>query len=211
MKKKFLKIIFSLFLLLLVFILICNFLIENNAKGKIFTDVNKIPENKVGVVLGTSKRTISGDVNLYFKYRINAAVELFMAGKIDFILVSGDNSEKYYNEPKDFRKELIKRGIPSTKIFLDYAGFRTLDSMVRLKEIFDQTKVTIISQEFHNERAIYLAESFNIEAIAFNAKSVSLNYGFKVKLREYLARTKVFIDLIFNVEPKFLGKKIIIE
>ena len=195
----------------MVFILICNFLIENNAKGKIFTDVNKIPENKVGVVLGTSKRTISGDVNLYFKYRINAAVELFMAGKIDFILVSGDNSEKYYNEPKDFRKELIKRGIPSTKIFLDYAGFRTLDSMVRLKEIFDQTKVTIISQEFHNERAIYLAESFNIEAIAFNAKSVSLNYGFKVKLREYLARTKVFIDLIFNVEPKFLGKKIIIE
>lgn len=211
MIKKLIKIIFGFVLLLLLTILTCNFLIEINAKDKVFSDVNKIPKNKVGVVLGTSKRTIYGDINLYFKYRINAVVTLFEAKKIDFILVSGDNSEKYYNEPIDFKNELLKRGIPEDKIFLDYAGFRTLDSMVRLKEVFGQSKITIISQEFHNERAIYLAEYNDIEAIAFNAKNVTLNYGFKVKLREYLARTKVFIDIIFNVKPKFLGEKITIE
>ncbi len=103
---------------------------------------------------------------------------------------------------------MVKAGIPENKIFLDFAGFRTLDSVVRIKEIFDQNSVTIISQQFHNERAIYLAEHFDIKAIGFNAKNVFNRYGFKVKLRDYLARVKVFVDIIFQVEPKFLGDKI---
>ncbi|KAB1151414.1 vancomycin high temperature exclusion protein [Tenacibaculum aiptasiae] len=211
MKKK--KYIITLFVLLfpLLIIIISNYSIENYSKGKTFSNASEIKKNKVGLVLGTAKMLSNGMVNLYFKYRIDATVELFKKGKIDFVLISGDNGNKSYDEPTDFKNELMKYGIPEDKIFLDYAGFRTLDSVVRCKEIFGQDKVTIISQKFHNERAIYLAHNHNIEAVGFNAKDVSGRYGLKVKLREYLARTKVFIDILFRVKPKFLGKKIEIK
>jgi SanA protein len=153
----------------------------------------------------------NGNINLYYKYRLEAAINLYNAKKITFVVISGDNGTKSYDEPTDFKEDLIKAGIPENKIYLDYAGFRTLDSVVRIKEIFGQTAVTIISQEFHNERAIYLAEHFNIKAIGFNAKDVSGRYGIKVQIREYLARVKVFVDIIFDIEPKFLGDKITIN
>lgn len=165
-------------------------------------------KNKVGLVLGTSKYLTDGRINLYFKYRIDATVDLFKTGKIDYVLVSGDNSSENYDEPTDFKNELIKRGIPENRIYLDYAGFRTLDSVVRAKKNFGQDNITIISQQFHNERAIYLAEKHGINAIGFNAKDIDGKYGIKVKLREFLARTKAFLDIIFKVEPKFYGKKI---
>ena len=110
-----------------------------------------------------------------------------------------------------FKNELLKKGIPENKIYLDYGGLRTLDSVVRLKEIFGQNTVTMISQEFHNERAIYLAEHFGIKAIGFNAEDVTNRLGFKTQIREYFARVKVFVDIIFNLEPKFLGEKIEIQ
>ena len=172
----------------------------------IFDDVSTISKNKVGLILGTGKYTADGNVNLFFKYRIDAAVKLFKAGKIKYILVSGDNSQKDYNEPSDFKNDLIKEGIPEDKIFLDYAGFRTLDSVVRAKEIFGQTSITIISQKFHNQRAIYIANHFDINAVGFNAKDAYTSH-----FREYLARPKASLDLIFNVQPKFLGDPIIIR
>lgn len=210
-KKTFVKLIkiFLFFIILSSFsIFLSHKLIEKNAQGKIYTSTKNIPKNKVGLVLGTSKLLRNGNINLYYKYRLNAAIELFQANKIDFIVISGDNGSKSYDEPTDFKNDLIKAGIPENKIFLDYAGFRTLDSVVRVKEIFGQNSVTIISQQFHNERAIYLAEHFNIKAIGFNARGISGKYGLRVRLREYLARVKVFVDILFNVEPKFLGKKI---
>ncbi len=136
---------------------------------------------------------------------------MFHAGKIDYILVSGDNSRQSYDEPTDFKNALIKGGVPSHKIYLDYAGFRTLDSIVRAKKVFGLNKFTIISQEFHNQRALYLAQHHNIDAVAYNAKEVLGQSGFKVKLREYLARTKMFIDLLIQTQPKYLGQKIRIE
>ena len=208
MKKKLIILTLSLLILPVFFIFIANYSVEKNAEGKTFSDVSQIKKNKVGLVLGTSKKLSDGRINLYFKYRIDATVELYKNGKIDFVLISGDNGSEYYDEPTDFKNELIKNGIPEDKIFLDYAGFRTLDSVVRAKEIFGQEEITIISQKFHNERAIYLAEKHGIKAIGFNAKDVSGNGGTKVKLREYLARAKVFIDILFNVQPKFLGEKI---
>src|SRR5690554_4996955 len=188
-----------------------NFSIQKAAEGKTFSSVTTIPKNRVGVVLGTAKYYKDGGINLYFKYRIDAAVELFKNDKIDFILVSGDNSSKSYNEPKTFKKELVKRGIPEDVIFLDYAGFRTLDSVIRAHAIFSQDSFTVISQQFHNERAIYLAENNGLNVIGFNAKDVGGRNGFKVKLREYFARTKAFLDIIFNVEPKFYGEKVEIK
>lgn len=211
MKKNKYKLLILLVILPFLLILISNYSIEKFSKNKTFSDASTIDKNKVGLVLGTSKTLKNGTINLYFKFRINATVELFNKGKIDFILISGDNGNKNYDEPTDFKNELIKKGIPENKIFLDYAGFRTLDSVIRSKEIFGQESITIISQQFHNERAIYLAEKNGINAIGFNAKDVSGRYGLKVQLREYLARTKVFIDILFGVKPKFLGKKIEIK
>lgn len=158
--------------------------------------------------MGTSRRVSSGHSNYYFTYRINAAVELFKSGKIDYILVSGDNGTKEYNEPRDMYEALIEAGIPSERIVLDYAGFRTLDSIVRCKEVFGQESFTIISQEFHNERAVFLAHAHGINAVGYNARDVSRGYSIKTRVREVFARTKVFIDLFIQKQPKFLGEKV---
>lgn len=191
-----------------VSISVANKTIIKNAESKLYTSVSDIPKNRVGLLLGTVKYLSNGQINLYYKFRVDAVVQLFKTKKIEFIIVSGDNSTKNYDEPTDFKNDLIKAGIPENKIFLDYAGFRTLDSVVRAKEIFGQNSITIISQQFHNERAIYLAEHFSINAVGFNAKGVSGRLALKVKLREYLARVKVFVDILIRKQPRFLGEKI---
>lgn len=209
--KKIFKIVFVGFLLSLLAVYIADKTIRKNTESKLYSSVTNIPKNKVGLLLGTIKHLADGRINLYYQFRVDATVKLYKENKIDFIIVSGDNSSEKYDEPTTFKNDLIKAGIPENKIFLDYAGFRTLDSVVRAKEIFGQTSITIISQPFHNERAIYLAKHFNINAIGFNAKSVSGKLALKVQLREYLARVKVFIDIVTKKQPKFLGKKIKIE
>ena len=208
MKKRYFKIIGLLLLVPLLFILVSNFIIETGAKGKTFSDINEIPFNRVGLILGTSKKIRGGAPNPYYTYRIQATVALFKSGKIEYVLVSGDNGTIYYNEPTTIQKDLVKEGIPKEKIYLDYAGFRTLDSMVRAKEVFGLDSVTVISQKFHNERAIYLADRRGLVTIGFNARDVSGQQGYKVHFREYLARVKVFIDVFFNTQPKFYGEKI---
>ncbi|CAM1339949.1 SanA/YdcF family protein [Tenacibaculum aestuarii] len=199
---------FIVSLLIIAVIYFSNSIIENNAEGKLFNYTENTPKNKVGLLLGTVKYLFDGRINLYYQFRLDAAVELYKAGKIDFILVSGDNGSKGYDEPTDFKNDLIEAGIPENKIYLDYAGFRTLDSVVRVKEVFGQPSITIISQKFHNERALYLAQHFEIEAIGFNAKGVSGKKALKIQLREYLARVKVFVDILLGVDPKFLGEPI---
>lgn len=204
---------FALYTIAFFIILIglCNFIITNSTENKTFSNVYLIKKNRVGLVLGTSKRLSNGQPNPYYVYRIEATIALFNAKKIDFVLVSGDNATKYYNEPTTFKKDLIKGGIPEDRLFLDFAGFRTLDSMVRAKEIFGLDSVTVISQKFHNERAIYLANKKGLEAIGFNAKMVTGSESLRMKIRESLARVKVFIDLLFNTQPKFYGEKIEIK
>jgi len=211
MKKKILKRLFWLTIAPILIVFLCNIIINSSAEGKTFNRIEEVPKNKVGLVLGTSKKLVDGRPNLYYEYRIRATLELFKAGKIEFVLVSGDNGTKYYNEPTTIKNDLVERGIPKEKIFLDYAGFRTLDSMVRANEVFGLEKVTVISQKFHNQRAIYLAERKGLTAVGFNATDVTGNSGLKVHLREYLARVKVFIDLVFNTQPKFYGERIEIK
>ena len=138
------KIILTIIILLLIgisSILVPNFIINQTTAEKLFSEVSDIPENKVGLLLGTSKYLQNGNINLYYQYRLEATVSLYQNGKIDYILISGDNGQKSYNEPETFKDDLIKSGIPADKIYLDYAGFRTLDSIVRAKEIFGQTKI----------------------------------------------------------------------
>ncbi|WP_304038483.1 SanA/YdcF family protein [Mesonia mobilis] len=209
--KRFLLLLLGFFVLTTISVLSIDYYVSKKTSEKIYTQVNKIPPNKVGLLLGTSKYLSSGHINLYYKYRIEAVTKLYRSGKIKFILISGDNGSKSYNEPELMKQDLVENNIPEANIFLDYAGFRTLDSVLRAQKIFGQNTFTVISQEFHNERALYLAHHFNIEAIAYNAKDVKLNYGFKTQLREKLARCKMMLDLLFKVEPKYLGDPIKIE
>lgn len=188
-----------------------NVAIEKSTKNCIYNHANSIPHNKVGLLLGTSKYISNGWENLYYRYRINATYELIKNHKIDFLVISGDNSTKHYNEPESMKNDLVKLGVPDSIIYLDYAGFRTYDSVIRMNKIFGQTNFTIISQQFHNQRAVYIANCLGLNAIAFNAKDVNKYYGFKTKLREQLARIKMFIDLTFGSKPKFLGEKITIK
>lgn len=184
--------------------------VESKTEERLYTNTDDIPYNRVGLVLGTNPKVKSGKDNFYFIYRIEACAELYHAKKISKILISGDNSSKEYDEPESMKQALIAKGIPEEDITLDYAGFRTLDSVVRAKEIFGQSKLTIISQRFHNERAVYLALENGIDAIGYNAKEIRgsrshLKTGY---IRESFARVKMFLDILFGTEPKFLGEKI---
>ena len=185
--------------------------VSRQAESQVFSDIEKVPYNRVGLLLGTSKKLSDGRLNLYYQYRIDAAVKLFNAGKIDHILISGDNSERYYNEPRQMQEDLINRNIPKSKIHLDFAGFRTLDSVIRANKVFCLDAFTVISQQFHNERAIAIANHRKLQAIGYNARDVGTRAGLKVRLREKLARIKMLWDLSINKNPKFYGEKIEIE
>ncbi|MDH3796471.1 MAG: YdcF family protein, partial [Flavobacteriaceae bacterium] len=165
MKKGIRKILITLAVLPFLVLLLCNIIIERAVKDKTFHTIESVPKNKVGIILGTSRHLVEGGMNPFYTHRINATIALFEAGKIEYVLVSGDNGTVYYNEPDTMKKDLIKGGIPEDKIYMDFAGFRTLDSMVRAKEVFGLTNATVISQEFHNERAIYLAQRHGLHAV----------------------------------------------
>lgn len=189
-------------------VLFCNIRINNYAKPLVYDDTKLIPENKVGLLLGTAPVLKSGRNNSYFDYRIEAAVELYKSGKIKYILISGDNRRLDYNEPLEMRKSLLKHNIPKSAIIHDYAGLRTLDSVVRAKRIFGLNRFTVISQRFHNERALYIAGRHGIEAVGYNARDVNASAGLKTRIRELLARVKVFVDLAIEKQPRHLGEPI---
>lgn len=187
----------------------CYWMVALCAKGRIFDSIEDIPYNKVGMVLGTGPTTITGETNLFFLYRIDATEKLYKAGKIKFILISGDNSRKDYSEPDIMRDSLIARGIPPEVIYLDYAGFRTWDSVVRAKMVFGQSKMTVISQQFHNERSLFIGNHFGMELVGYNAKDTPSRWHvFRAYFRESFARVKIFVDIIINRQPRFLGKQI---
>jgi SanA protein len=210
-KRRYLRVIIFLLIAGLSFTIWANFKITKTTKDFVTYDINNLKPMKVGLLLGTSKFLKSGKPNEYFYNRIDATIELYNKKIIEYIIISGDNSKTNYNEPLDMKNELIAKGIPEDKIHLDYAGFRTLDSVVRAREIFGQNSFIIISQKFHNERAVYIAMKKGIKAIGYNAKDVNAFKGFKTKMRELLARNKAFIDILFNVKPRYLGEKIEIQ
>ncbi len=199
-----------LILIAILLTILANRIISKKSRDFITEDISQLNKQKTGLLLGTSRYLSNGAENPYFFHRIDAAVELYNSGKIDYIIASGDNSRKGYSEPEDMKEELMKRGIPEEKIFLDYAGFRTLDSVLRARAIFGQDSFIVISQRFHNERAVYIARRHGIEAYGYNARDVHLHND-KTRLREMLARVKVFWDLFFNVKPKFYGEPVTIE
>jgi SanA protein len=179
-------------------------------KGILFDSVDEVPHRRAGLVFGCSEKLGTRE-NLYFKYRIEAAAELWKAGKVDCLIVSGDNREKYYNEPVAMRKALVKAGVPFRKIACDYAGLRTLDSVVRAKKIFGLNRVTLISQKFQNERAAYIAKANGMDVVGYNAKDVKGYAARKTEDREVLARVKMWIDIhITHKQPHHLGERVLL-
>ncbi len=180
------------------------------ARGRIFTEVEEIPPTKVGLVFGTTDR-VAGRENLYFRYRMEAASRVWEAGKVDTLIVSGDNISRYYNEPVKMKLALIELGVPAERIVCDPAGLRTLDSVVRAKEIFGTASILFISQRFQNERAIYLAQAHGIEAFGFAARDLEPHAGLRTKVREVGARVKMWLDVNFlHTRPLHLGKKVVL-
>lgn len=210
--KKLFKWSFILMTLMVIFIVLCNYAIMSSTKTQLYSDISLIPKNDVAILLGASKKSRWGGENLFFKYRIEAAAALFKSGKIKHIIVSGDNSKKEYDEATDMREALVALGVPDSCITLDYAGFRTLDSMVRCLKIFGQKKVTVISQKFHNQRAAFIGNYYDMEVVAFNAKDVPAQFSLKTRIREYFAKCKAVLDLyLIHTQPKFLGEAVTIK
>lgn len=196
-------------LLIIAFTVYANVRVVRAAESRIFTSVDSIPHNKVALLLGTNPLNRWGRPNSYFINRINTAAELYHAGKVDFIIASGDNHTKEYDESTAMRDSLMAHGVPEDRIILDFAGFRTLDSVVRAKEVFGCDSLTIISQEDHNARALYLAEANGINAVAISAPLRAGRWvRTRLALREWLARDKMLLDIWFGKRPHFLGEKI---
>lgn len=186
---------------ILVVLFTCNRIITANADGKLYSDVAAVPQSEVGLLLGTTPRTRIGNrPNLFYRFRIEAAEALYKAGKIKTILVSGaEDSLDGVNEVESMRDSLVARGIPTTAVVLDGKGLRTLDSVVRATKVYGKHSYIVISQKFHNERAIYLAEHSALDVhglTGFNALDVKTNTSFLIYVREYFARVKVFVDLL---------------
>jgi SanA protein len=182
--------------------------VGSHAAGRAYFSVRKVPARPVALLLGTSKWVARGRPNLFYLFRIRAAARLFHAGKVRAILVSGDNSTKRYNEPETMKADLIAAGVPEKYITLDFAGRRTLDSVVRAKTIFGQHAVTIVSQHFHSARAIYIADAHGMNAVAYLAKGTRGRRRLRVRLREVMARARAFLDVnLLDTRPHFGGKR----
>ncbi|GAB6011517.1 SanA/YdcF family protein [Viscerimonas tarda] len=204
-----LAIALSLVILSLVF---ANWKISHDTSTYIYNNTDSIPRQKVALVLGASKNLKNGKPNPYFVKRIEAAKELYDAGKVSAFVMSGDNSRETYNEPQDMKDALVSMGVPDSLIYLDYAGFRTLDSVIRMKAIFGQDSFIVVSQRFHNERAIFIAHYYGLKASGYNAKNVGLGrFSYKTIIREKFARVKVLVDILVDKQPRFLGEEVEIE
>lgn len=202
------KLLLSLMVSALALTLLCSFLVGRTADNALYSNLDALPYKQVGIVLGTSKYSRQGGLNDHYRLRVNAAIELFKAGKIDYILISGDNSTPFYDEPTTIRRDLLKSGIPAQNIYRDYAGFRTLDSILRAHHVFELDSFTIISQAPHSKRALYIAIHHDIDAVAFNAGD-GHNSDISNKIREMLARVLAVMEVhFFNTGPKFLGPTI---
>jgi SanA protein len=194
--------------IIILLLVLANLWVVRSTSDKVYSDTDALPANDVAVVLGTANKLPSGKPNPFFEYRIKTAATLFESGKVKYFIVSGDNRTKYYNEPLEMKKALVKSGVPDSVITLDYAGLRTLDTIVRCKEIFGQDTVTIITQPFHCYRALFISNYYGMNAVAVMTEDPDPDTGLRVYVREYFARAKAVLDLyIFKTSPRHMGDK----
>ncbi|MCU0352369.1 MAG: YdcF family protein [Cytophagales bacterium] len=192
---RYLKAAFWLFLLAVLSVAACNFWVARKTKPYVYASLDSLPACPTGLVLGTSRRVRNGSENLFFKHRIEAATRLYQLGKVKHLILSGDNSSRYYNEPADMKSALLQRGVPETAMTLDYAGQNTLQSVVRCHALYNQDSVVVISQAFHGSRAVFIARHYRFPFVAYAAEDVPWQESLSVRLREWLARPKAMLDI----------------
>ena len=196
------------FLVFTILLIMGNGWVIISTQKAVFTDYAKLPTNPVGLVLGTSNRLSDGSPNPFFDNRMQVAADLYKLGKVSHIIVSGDNRTRFYNEPLMMKRALVNLGVPDSAITLDYAGLRTLDSVIRSKEIFGQDHITIITQPFHSYRAIFISHYYHIDAVAMVVRELPQDTSVKIYIREYFARAKAILDLyILKTSPRHMGDK----
>ncbi|HEY0792361.1 MAG TPA: ElyC/SanA/YdcF family protein [Chthoniobacterales bacterium] len=176
----------------------CEYVVITTGKGRLYDDLEVVPARDVGLVLGTSRLALDGRPNAYFTARMDAAAALYHAGKVRKLILSGNGVDPDYNEPKDMKKALVGRRVPAEALVLDPEGTRTLTSVIRAQEIFGVRRFTVISQKFHNERALFLCDAFGLDAVGFNAEAVQRLPGNRTQLREVLARVRAVWDAYFR-------------
>ena len=192
-------------------IMLCNLAVGYTAQPFLYKDITQLPFREVAVVLGTSRYTADGNSNGLYHRRMEAVAKLVKAKKVRFVLVSGDKSSRWYDEPTRMKNDLIDLGVPPELIYRDYAGFRTLDSVIRAHEVFGLESFVIVSQQFQNERALYIAHNSDIDAIAFNAAGVLVAHDYTNRIREALARVLAVLEIhLLGAEPERLGPDIVI-
>ena len=194
--------------LLAALVWVCAEIVGGAAAGRVIDDPAALPRQDVALVLGTTPRAGSRHANPHFEHRIAAAAELFRLGKVRHFLLSGDNGRRGYDEPTAMRRALLALGVPASAITLDYAGFRTLDSMVRARDVFGQRKLIIVTDRFHTARSVFLARHFGLDAVAFPSREVELRYSLRSRVREWFARVKACLDVyVLHTGPHFRGPR----
>lgn len=171
-----------------------NYYINNFSKNYISYDIASLPKVKYGLLLGTSKYFKKGEYNNFYAYRVDAAYELLKSGKIDKIIISGTHEDVTYSEPLTIKSDLIKKGIADSLIILDFFGDRTLLSISNFKSNYKGDSLLIISQKFHNQRAVYIARNHRLNAWGYNANDVEFSTSYKVLFRELFAKTKAVFE-----------------
>lgn len=180
--------------------------VVNNSEAYVYSNWAQLPENDVGLVLGTSSYTSEGGPNPHFKGRIAAAVELYQLGKVKHLLVSGANPDSSYNEPRKMWQALTAAGVPAAAISMDFAGLRTFDSMARAQQVFGLKQVTLITQEYHAYRAVFIGKKLGMQPVAYAAPGEESGPAFRPYAREVFARVQAILDIfLLETQPKFLG------
>lgn len=193
-------------------VLLANRWVINSSDAYIYDTWSLLPETDVGIVLGTSSFTRDSKPNPHFAGRIHAAVELYQIGKIKKIIVSGANPDSTYNEPRKMWQELTRQGVPAADITMDFAGFRTLDSITRAQQVFGLSRATIITQRYHLYRAVFIGKKLGMNVVGYAAQGEETGFDARLMAREWLARFRVVLDIfLLQTEPKFLGEPVNVE
>lgn len=199
----------TLLVLVPTLVLVGNLWVINNTESDLYTNWAALPENEVGLVLGTSPFTSGGKPNPHFTGRITAAVELYQLGRVRHLIVSGANPDESYNEPRRMWQALTAAGVPAQAITMDFAGLRTFDSLARAKLVFGLDRLTLITQDYHAYRALFIGKKLGLNPVAYAPAGESSGPAFRPYLREVIARVWAILDLyLFGTAPRFLGEPV---
>jgi SanA protein len=204
--KKYFKIFLYLAIIGLIAILSVHTYVKSTTKKHIYYSMKKFPKNDIGIIFGAG---ITGDQpGKYLKDRLDAGILLYKSNRINKILLSGDNGSNKYDELTVMKNYCYRNGVDTNKIFIDYAGFDTYSTMYRAKHIFKIKKATLITQEYHLNRALYIGQKLGIKSVGYSANKGEYPGYTYVTMREYLSIFKSFFDVLRNRESKFLGDQI---